>query len=190
VKSLASILATAEKKKTATASVAGCLATASERLTLNRAGQVVLTLKTPYRDCTTHVVMSPLEFMQGLPRPRLYLIRFHGVLAPNAKLHAEIIPGTPVNAKASSSDHGDVPQHSAPARMSWARLLTKPPGAVLNGACRPEGRKPGRAFVNGCSISILSTALTAATGAYSYQEIATHFGIHFTTVGQIVRSGE
>jgi putative transposase len=29
-----------------------------------------------------------------------------------------------------------------------------------------------------------------ATGAYSYQEIATHFGIHFTTVGRIVRSGE
>ena len=28
-----------------------------------------------------------------------------------------------------------------------------------------------------------------ATGAYSYQEIATHFGIHFTTVGRIVRKG-
>lgn len=27
-----------------------------------------------------------------------------------------------------------------------------------------------------------------ATGAYSYQQIATHFGIHFTTVGRIVRS--
>jgi putative transposase len=26
-----------------------------------------------------------------------------------------------------------------------------------------------------------------ATGAYSYQEIATHFGMHFTTVGRIVR---
>jgi hypothetical protein len=28
------------------------------------AGQVVLTLKTPYRDGTTHLVMSPREFMQ------------------------------------------------------------------------------------------------------------------------------
>ena len=51
-------------------------AIANERLTLNRAGQVVvLTLKTPYRDGTTHIVMSPLEFMQRLaalvPRPRL-----------------------------------------------------------------------------------------------------------------------
>jgi Putative transposase len=37
-----------------------------------------------------------LEFMQRLaarmPRPRLHLIRFHGVLAPNAKLRSEIIP--------------------------------------------------------------------------------------------------
>ena len=27
------------------------------------------------------------------------------------------------------------------------------------------------------------------TGAYSYQEIAAHFGVHFTTVGRIVRGG-
>ena len=29
-----------------------------------------------------------------------------------------------------------------------------------------------------------------ATGAYSYQEIAAYFGVHFTTVGRIVRRGE
>ena len=32
-----------------------------------------------------------------VPRPRLHLIRFHGVLAPNAKLRPEIIPNVPVN---------------------------------------------------------------------------------------------
>jgi hypothetical protein len=45
----------------------------------NAAGQVVLKLKTAWRDGTTHLVMSPLEFMQRLaalvPRPRLHLIR-------------------------------------------------------------------------------------------------------------------
>ncbi|MGH8584923.1 MAG: transposase [Gammaproteobacteria bacterium] len=110
-------------------------AIANERLTLNRAGQVVLTLKTPYRDGTTHIVMSPLEFMQRLaalvPRPRLHLIRFHGVLAPNAKLRREIIPssgrqagnlpvpGSPggVNAADTSDDHGDTPHPSAPTRI-------------------------------------------------------------------------
>jgi hypothetical protein len=104
-------------------------AIATERLTLNRAGQVVLTLKTPYRDGTTHIVMSPLEFMQRLaalvPRPRLHLRRFHGVLAPNAKLRSEIIPSAAVNTDDTSAEHGDAPPPSAPARISWARLLKR-----------------------------------------------------------------
>jgi hypothetical protein len=104
-------------------------AVANERLTLNRAGQMVLTLKTPYRDGTTPIVMSPLEFMQRLaalvPRPRFHLIRFHGVLAPNAKHRAEIIPSAPVNTTDNSADHGDAPPHSAPTRIRWARLLKR-----------------------------------------------------------------
>ena len=71
-------------------------AIANERLQRNRAGQVVLQLKSPYKDGTTHIVMEPLEFMERLaalvPRPRLHLIRFHGVLAPNAKLRSKIVP--------------------------------------------------------------------------------------------------
>ena len=54
-------------------------ALANERVQTNAAGQVVLKLKTPWRDGTMHLVMSPLEFMQRLaasvPRPRLHLIR-------------------------------------------------------------------------------------------------------------------
>ncbi len=50
------------------------------RLRRTLAGEVVLPLKTPYRDGTTHRVMTPLEFLQRLaalvPRPRLHLIRF------------------------------------------------------------------------------------------------------------------
>ena len=50
-------------------------ALANERVQCNAAGQVVLKLKTPWRDGTTHLVMSPLEFMQTravvVPRPRL-----------------------------------------------------------------------------------------------------------------------
>ena len=49
-------------------------ALANERVQTNAAGQVVLKLKTPWRDGTAHLVMSPLEFMQRLaalvPRPR------------------------------------------------------------------------------------------------------------------------
>ena len=53
-------------------------AIANELLALNPAGQAVLTLPTPYRDGTTHMVMALLEFMQRLaalvPRPRLHII--------------------------------------------------------------------------------------------------------------------
>ena len=56
-------------------------AIANKRLKRSSAGDVVLQLKSPYHDGTTHIVMSPLEFMQRLaalvPRPRLHLIRFH-----------------------------------------------------------------------------------------------------------------
>ena len=41
-------------------------ALANERVQTNAAGQVVLKLKTPWRDGPTHLVMSPLKFMKLL----------------------------------------------------------------------------------------------------------------------------
>ena len=102
-------------------------AIANERLKLNRAGQVVLQLKNAYKDGTTHIVMSPLEFTQRLAalvsRPRLHLIRFHGVLAPHAKLRAAIVPSPAENASGQPADH--VHALASPARLSWARLLKR-----------------------------------------------------------------
>ena len=40
-----------------------------ERVQVNAAGQVKLRLKTARRDRSTHLVMSPLEFMQRLAGP-------------------------------------------------------------------------------------------------------------------------
>ena len=71
--------------------------------------------------------MSPLQFMQRLaalvPRPRLHLIRFHGALAPHAKLRAAIvpIPAQTTTAHAADCEHA----HDARAGMSWARLLKR-----------------------------------------------------------------
>jgi hypothetical protein len=91
----------------------------------------VLRLKTAWHDGTTHIVMSPLEFMQRLaalvPRPRLHLIRFHGVLAPNAKLRAQVIPAGPEDGEGTSPSASAEPAcayHRA-ARLSWARLLKR-----------------------------------------------------------------
>jgi len=36
----------------------------NERVQTNGAGQVVLKLKAPWRDGTTHLVLSPMQFMQ------------------------------------------------------------------------------------------------------------------------------
>ena len=106
-------------------------ALANERVQTNAAGQVVLKLKTAWRDGTTHLVMSPLEFMQRLaalvPRPRLHLIRFHGVLAPNAKLRALVVPQEPETpaqeAKPAEFEAGCAHHH--PVRLSWAKLLKR-----------------------------------------------------------------
>jgi Putative transposase len=87
----------------------------------------VLQLKSPYKDGTTHIVMEPLEFMERLaalvPRPRLHLIRFHGVLAPNAKLRSKIVPAPAERATEPPTDHAQG-QGETP-RMSWARLLKR-----------------------------------------------------------------
>ena len=110
-------------------------ALANERVQTNAAGQVVLKLKTAWRDGTTHLVMSPLEFMQRLaalvPRPRLHLIRFHGVLAPNAKLRAQVVPQR-VPQEPEASAHEAKPAeceagcaHHRPVRLSWAKLLKR-----------------------------------------------------------------
>jgi hypothetical protein len=105
-------------------------ALANDRVQINAAGQVELKLKTPWRDGTTHQVMSPLEFMQRLaalvPRPRLHLIRFHGVLAPNAKLRAKVVPQAPAEPaqKERSPEDGEAAL-GRPMRLGWAKLLKR-----------------------------------------------------------------
>ena len=101
-------------------------AIANERLKRNRAGQVVLQLKSPYKDGTP-IVMEPLEFMERLaalvPRPRLNLIRFHDVLAPNAKLRRQIVPTPPERATETSSERRSGAERVAAHQL--ARLLKR-----------------------------------------------------------------
>ena len=79
--------------------------------------------------------MSRLEFMQRLaalvPRPRPHLIRFHGVLAPNAKLRAQVVPQMvpqepepPVQAAPPAECEATFAHHR-PVRLSWAKLLKR-----------------------------------------------------------------
>jgi hypothetical protein len=75
-----------------------------------------------------------LEFMQRLaapvPRPRPHLIRFHGVLAPNAKLRPLVVPQGPevqerTTEVAAASECEAETLQARPHRISWARLLKR-----------------------------------------------------------------
>jgi Putative transposase len=65
-------------------------------MALTASGQVRYTLKTPYRDGTTHIVTEPLDLMARLaalvPPPRMHLTRYHGVFAPHSRLRAAVTP--------------------------------------------------------------------------------------------------
>jgi hypothetical protein len=66
-----------------------------------------------------------------VPRPRLHLIRFHGVLAPNAKLRARVVPQGPLEqeeptTEAAAAAECEVETVQARShRISWARLLKR-----------------------------------------------------------------
>ena len=82
---------------------------ADDQLRWDGGSRVSFELKTPWRDGTTHLEMTPVDFLERLaalvPRPRLHLIRFHGILAPNAKLRGLVVPKAPAAARREAGCH-------------------------------------------------------------------------------------
>lgn len=103
---------------------------AEERLRIDSQGQVVYKLKRAYDNGTTHLVFSPLEFIERLvslvPRPRVNLSRYHGLFAPHAKYRKLITPKPPLHATpgADLAKDSDKPKASK-YRVTWARLLKR-----------------------------------------------------------------
>ena len=68
---------------------------AAARLQIIDDEHLTFRLKTPWSDGTSFLVLSPLELIEKLaalvPPPRLNLIRYHGVLAPNASERNQIV---------------------------------------------------------------------------------------------------
>jgi ribosomal protein S27E len=106
-------------------------AISEQRLNMTQHGQVRYELKTPYRDGTTHVFFSPVDFIGKLaaliPPPRLNLTRFFGVFAPNSNLRAQVTASqrgknSPklVNIR---DEHSDKPYHAR--SMTWAQRLKR-----------------------------------------------------------------
>jgi len=100
-------------------------AIAERRLSLARNGNVIVALKTPYDDGTSHVVLSPMEFMGRLaalvPRPRVNLTRFHGVFSPRSKLRAHVVPVKPEDESEQVSQSTRDKTYS----MTWAQRLKR-----------------------------------------------------------------
>jgi hypothetical protein len=95
---------------------------------------VRLTLKTPYRDGTTHVIFEPEDFIARLaalvPKPRAHLIRYHGVFARAAKLRARVVPGRPAGKAQQAQQSGglagqeqnELKRHRS---MTWSQRLKR-----------------------------------------------------------------
>jgi len=101
-------------------------ALAEGRLSLTPQGRVRYTLKTPYRDGTTHVVFAPLDFIARLaalvPKPRVHLTRYHGVFAPHSRWRAQITPAGRGSGARAVDTRTPAERHRA---MSWAQRLKR-----------------------------------------------------------------
>ena len=98
---------------------------ALERLEKMPDGNLHYRLKKIYSDGTTHVKFSPLELIEKLvaliPRPRMHLVRYHGVLAPNASLRSRIVPKVKTETTTMDQEKREV----TPQRIAWAKLLKR-----------------------------------------------------------------
>ncbi len=98
---------------------------ALERLGRDGDGLVVHRLKRPYHDGTTEFLFEPLDFLARLaalvPRPRSHLIRYHGVLAANARHRRLVVPA----AQSTPAARDDDEVAPAPKRtpLSWIQRL-------------------------------------------------------------------
>ena len=91
-------------------------------------GGVLVRLKTPWRDGTSHIALQPQELLEKLaaliPRPYVNLIVYHGVLAPNAKWRREVVDFG--RAKPQSEPSVSSPKKIASSyNRTWAELMRR-----------------------------------------------------------------
>lgn len=86
-----------------------------------------------------------------MPGPRLHLIRYHGLMAPNAKLRARVVPrGPPAQGHAASEVEARAeceevePMRTRPQRMGWARLSKRVFDARQRAALDGDGIAPAK----------------------------------------------
>ena len=112
-----------------------------ERLSVNNQGQVIYKLKTPYQNGTTHIVLSPLDFLSRLssliPQPRVHLTRFHGVFAPHFKYRVLITP-KPISSE--KPPYVEKKEDRKSYSMRWAQRLKRVFGIDIQTCSRCGGK--------------------------------------------------
>ena len=109
---------------------------AQQRLHILQDGRVRYEMKRIWKDGTTAIVLSPLDFIARLcalvPPPYFHLTRFHGLLAPNSKYRAEIVPQLEQRPGAAqqlelfdANESGTQDKPATGARLPWAWLLKR-----------------------------------------------------------------
>jgi len=105
-----------------------------ERLSLDSDGRVIYALRRQWRDGTSAIAFDPLDFLSRLaalvPRPRLHLLTYHGVLAPVAEWRDLVVPSasaksSPSPEPSSASGTALTPRAHRPTRTSWAELMRR-----------------------------------------------------------------
>ncbi len=110
-----------------------------QRLQRLRDGRVAVALQRPWADGTTHLVFTPAELLARLvplvPRPRVNLLLYHGVLAPNAPWRRAVVArageasteapaATSPDTEAPVSDQPG-PRRARPKYRAWAELMRR-----------------------------------------------------------------
>ena len=126
-----------------------------ERLHLTAEGQVRLELRQPWRDGTTDVVFDPVELLGRLavlmPRPRINLLLYDGVLGPRAAWRSEVVPspasedGRDTGVKESAAEQAREADPAETARRQvrgqcWASLMARTFGIDVLACPRCGGR--------------------------------------------------
>ncbi|MFO0695241.1 MAG: transposase [Polyangiales bacterium] len=106
---------------------------AESRLSMRGDGKVLVALKSPWPDGTTHLALTPLELLEKLaalvPRPHANLLVYHGVLAAHARDRERVVGyGRPevadTAAPATEAESGDLRARSR-SPSDWATLMKR-----------------------------------------------------------------
>ena len=113
-----------------------------ERLSQAADGRIIVRLKKYWSDGTSHLIMTPLDFLGRLtsliPPPRKNMIRYHGVFGSNSAFRGQIVPRPNLE---TSEGQGTIESNRCPGQgKRWAQLLARVFGVDVLACPRCESR--------------------------------------------------